>query len=105
MPRPGTTLPAPSTAHPHGAAHQRSARFFSRRRARGRLPARDLEDALGQALRNLEAGIHSAQATVAHGPLPTLSVDAGQIRQVFQNLIGNALKFHSEQPPGFISAP
>ena len=73
---------------------------FSRVAVRGDafLPA-DLEDALGQALRNLEAGINSAQATVAHDPLPTLSVDAGQIRQLFQNLIGNALKFHSEQPP------
>jgi PAS domain S-box-containing protein len=73
---------------------------FSRVAVRGDafLPA-DLEDALGQALRNLEAAINSAQATVAHDPLPTLSVDAGQIRQLFQNLIGNALKFHSEQPP------
>jgi chemotaxis family two-component system sensor kinase Cph1 len=73
---------------------------FSRVAARGDAfqPA-DLEDALGQALRNLEAGINSVQATIAHDPLPTLSVDAGQIRQLFQNLIGNALKFHSEQPP------
>jgi PAS domain S-box-containing protein len=62
------------------------------------LPA-DLEEALGQALRNLEAGVQSTLAAVSHDPLPTLSVDAGQIRQLFQNLIGNALKFQGEQPP------
>jgi PAS domain S-box-containing protein len=73
---------------------------YSRVATRGEdfLPA-DLEDALGQALRNLEAGIEAAQATVTHDPLPTLPVDAGQIRQLFQNLIGNALKFNGEQPP------
>jgi PAS domain S-box-containing protein len=73
---------------------------FSRVATRGDafLPA-DLEDALGQALRNLEASLNSAQAIVAHDPLPTLAVDAGQIRQLFQNLVGNAIKFHGEQPP------
>ena len=73
---------------------------FSRVATRGDafLPS-DLEAALGQALLNLEAGITSAQAIVTHDPLPTLSVDAGQIRQLFQNLIGNALKFHGEQSP------
>jgi light-regulated signal transduction histidine kinase (bacteriophytochrome) len=73
---------------------------FSRVATRGDAfqPA-NLEDALAQALRNLEAGINSAQATVIHDPLPTLSVDAGQIRQLFQNLVGNALKFRGEQPP------
>jgi PAS domain S-box-containing protein len=73
---------------------------FSRVASRGDafLPS-DLEAALGQALLNLEAGITSAQAIVTHDPLPTLSVDAGQIRQLFQNLIGNALKFHGEQSP------
>jgi PAS domain S-box-containing protein len=73
---------------------------FSRVATRGDpfVPA-DLEDALGQALRNLEASVNSSQATIAHDPLPSLSVDAGQIRQLFQNLIGNALKFHGEQPP------
>ena len=59
----------------------------------------DLEDALRQALRNLEVSLTSTQATVAHDPLPTLPVDATQIMQLFQNLVGNALKFHGEQPP------
>jgi len=59
----------------------------------------NLEDTLGQALRNLEASIKSDHAVVTHDPLPTLAVDAGQVRQLFQNLIGNAIKFHGEQPP------
>jgi signal transduction histidine kinase len=73
---------------------------FSRVASRGDafLPA-DLGEALGEALRNLEESIKIAQATVAHDPLPTLAVDAGQIRQLFQNLIGNAIKFHGDQPP------
>jgi chemotaxis family two-component system sensor kinase Cph1 len=54
---------------------------------------------LDQALRNLQAGIEAAHATVTHDPLPTLSVDATQMMQLFQNLVGNALKFHGEPPP------
>jgi K+-sensing histidine kinase KdpD len=53
---------------------------------------------LDQALRNLRAGIESARATITHDPLPILSVDATQMMQLFQNLIGNALKFHGERP-------
>jgi PAS domain S-box-containing protein len=73
---------------------------FSRIGGRGGnfVPA-PLEGLLGQALRNLHVGIEAAHATVTHDPLPALSVDATQIMQLFQNLIGNALKFHGEQPP------
>jgi PAS domain S-box-containing protein len=59
----------------------------------------ELDGVLQQALRNLQAGIEFAQATITHDPLPALRVDATQIMQLFQNLIGNALKFHDEQPP------
>jgi PAS domain S-box-containing protein len=59
----------------------------------------DLDAVLDQALRNLQAGIESARATITHDPLPVLSVDGTQMMQLFQNLIGNALKFHSEAPP------
>ena len=58
----------------------------------------DLDAVLDQALRNLQAGIESAHAAITHDPMPTLSVDATQMIQLFQNLIGNALKFHSELP-------
>ena len=59
----------------------------------------DLETVLQQALGNLQAGIESARATITHDPLPTLTVDATQMMRLFQNLIGNALKFHGESPP------
>jgi chemotaxis family two-component system sensor kinase Cph1 len=50
-------------------------------------------------MRNLQPTIASAQATLDRDPLPTLTVDATQAMQLFQNLIGNALKFHGDQPP------
>ena len=59
----------------------------------------DLGAGLQWALDNLKATINSAQATVTHEPLPTVTVDGTQIMQVFQNLIGNALKFRGEAPP------
>jgi PAS domain S-box-containing protein len=72
---------------------------FSRVGTRGGdFVATDFDTALQQALRNLEASIESAPATVTHDPLPTLTVDATQIMQLFQNLLGNALKFRAEAP-------
>ena len=51
------------------------------------------------ALKNLEAAIHDGQATVNYGGLPTISANGGQLQQVFQNLIGNAIKFRGADPP------
>ena len=59
----------------------------------------DLNALLREALNNLQASISEAGAKVACDPLPSLPVDATQIRQLFQNLIGNAIKFRSEQAP------
>jgi light-regulated signal transduction histidine kinase (bacteriophytochrome) len=59
----------------------------------------DLNGLLGDALRNLQASLKAAQAHVAHDDLPALPADATQITQLFQNLIGNAVKFPGEQPP------
>jgi signal transduction histidine kinase len=54
---------------------------------------------LEQALANLILVIDEYGATVTHDRLPTVMADEAQMVQVFQNLIGNALKFHSERPP------
>ena len=59
----------------------------------------DLNALLRDALNNLQASIKEAGATVTSDPLPSLSVDATQIVQLFQNLIGNAIKFHSDRTP------
>jgi light-regulated signal transduction histidine kinase (bacteriophytochrome) len=59
----------------------------------------DLNVLLAQTLDNLQTSLQAVHATVTSDPLPCLPVDAPQIRQLFQNLIGNALKFRSELPP------
>ena len=59
----------------------------------------DLNAALGDALRNLHASIKAAHAQVTRDSLPGLPGDVTQIMQLFQNLIGNAIKFRGEPPP------
>ena len=53
------------------------------------------EAALGQACADLRASITEAAAEIIHGPLPTVLGDAAQFTHLFQNLIGNAIKFRS----------
>ncbi len=60
----------------------------------------DLDTVLDQALDGLGASIKETGARITRDPLPTLRVDAGQMVQLFQNLIGNALKFRGERAPG-----
>jgi PAS domain S-box-containing protein len=58
-----------------------------------------VEAALRRALYNLRAAIEEAGAAVTHDALPTLSADEGQLAQLLQNLMGNALKFRSASVP------
>ncbi len=54
---------------------------------------------LNRVLLNLAAAIAESEATVTHDPLPTVTGDAIQLMQLFQNLIGNAVKFRGERAP------
>jgi light-regulated signal transduction histidine kinase (bacteriophytochrome) len=49
--------------------------------------------------KNLAESIQTSGATVSADPLPTLSAPEGHLLPLFQNLIGNAIKYRSEQPP------
>ena len=51
------------------------------------------------AVANLDVAIKESKAKVTHDPLPTVMADEGQLVEVFQNLIGNAIKFRGKQPP------
>ena len=53
----------------------------------------DAGSSLGRALTNLRAAIQDSGATVTQDKLPTIPCDEVQLAQLFQNLIGNALKF------------
>ncbi|MFA5269866.1 MAG: PAS domain S-box protein [Methanoregula sp.] len=57
----------------------------------------DMNSSLKQALRNLQASIKEKDAIITADPLPKLSADGIQITQLFQNLIGNALKFQKPE--------
>lgn len=59
----------------------------------------DFSKALNQALTYLKIAIQEEEAVVTCDPLPTLMADPTQITQVFQNLIGNAIKFRGKEPP------
>lgn len=65
------------------------------RAGRGPRPSEptDSADALGKALRNLEAAIRGRDALISAAELPTVMAGHQQLVQLFQNLIGNAIKF------------
>jgi len=59
----------------------------------------DCAAVLDRALANLRVAVQESNATVTHGRMPTVMADATQLTQLFQNLIANAIKFKSEEPP------
>ncbi|MFQ6017924.1 MAG: ATP-binding protein [Kiloniellaceae bacterium] len=54
----------------------------------------DLAEVAHEVVADLEVRIQATGATVEVGDLPTIDADPTQIRQLIQNLISNALKFH-----------
>lgn len=67
-------------------------------RAREFAPA-DCTAVLRQAISNLQVAITECGAQVTHDPLPTIPCDEGQLTQVFQNLLGNSIKFRNSPVP------
>jgi PAS domain S-box-containing protein len=56
----------------------------------------DLNEIASEVVSDLELQIGDTGALVEIGELPEIEADAGQMRQLFQNLLGNALKFSRE---------
>ena len=59
----------------------------------------DCNEIVERAIENLQGTILESGAVVTHGPLPRLMASGLQLQQVFQHLIGNALKFRGSQTP------
>jgi PAS domain S-box-containing protein len=54
---------------------------------------------LSDSLRNLDVAIAESGAVVTRDALPVIQSDPVQLTQIFQNLIGNAIKYHSDTAP------
>jgi PAS domain S-box-containing protein len=59
----------------------------------------DCSKLLENTLTGLKTAVESKNARIIHDPLPTVVADPLQLRQVFQNLIANSLKFCGEDQP------
>jgi PAS domain S-box-containing protein len=73
---------------------------YSRLSTRGSsLEPTDSEAACSASIINLRQAIADARAVVTVDSLPTVLADASQLTQLFQNLIGNAIKYRAEHIP------
>jgi len=59
----------------------------------------DLNRVAREVVSDLEVRLEQVHGRVEVGELPTIEADATQMRQILQNLIGNALKFHRKDAP------
>lgn len=76
---------------------------FSRVTTQGRpFEQVDLAQVVQEVVADLEVRIEQVQGRVEVGALPTLDADPVQMRQLFQNLIGNSLKFHRPDEPAVV---
>ena len=59
----------------------------------------DLAVIAAQVISDLEVAVEQSEGRIEVGELPTIDADATQMRQLLQNLISNALKFHKPDEP------
>src|SRR5260370_16741963 len=72
---------------------------YSRLGTRGKpFQMTDCGEVLAQALTNLKVAIEESGVRITHAPLPKVMGDPIQLMQLFQNLLGNAIKFRGHAP-------
>jgi PAS domain S-box-containing protein len=59
----------------------------------------DCSSVVDKAVFNLQAAIKESGASIRYDDLPSVMADAPQLTRLFQNLIGNAIKFRGKEPP------
>ena len=59
----------------------------------------DCELVLDRVMSNLRAATDESGAAITRDPLPSIVADSSQLGQLFQNLVGNAIKYRNEAPP------
>ncbi len=73
---------------------------FSRVDTQGKAFQRtNMEGVLDTVVGNLSVQVKEENANISHEPLPSIMADEGQMVQVLQNLLSNALKFHGAEVP------
>lgn len=73
---------------------------YSRVGTRGKpLTPVSAEDLVKEALANLQFSIEETGGSITYEPLPVINGDSTQLVMVFQNLLGNAIKFHGSEAP------
>lgn len=65
----------------------------------GELTPTDAQAAFDLALMNLHMAIEQSGAAVTHDPLPEVQASKPQLVQLFQNLVGNAIKYRAAERP------
>ncbi|HEV8291591.1 MAG TPA: histidine kinase dimerization/phospho-acceptor domain-containing protein, partial [Tepidisphaeraceae bacterium] len=63
------------------------------------LCACDVEELLSTVLKRLAASLQSSGGQVTHDPLPLIRADQNQLMSLLQNLLENAIKYRSAEPP------
>jgi signal transduction histidine kinase len=59
----------------------------------------NVNDVMLWAKMNLQTAISESGAQITHDPMPTVVFDQSQLLQLFQNIIGNAIKYRSQETP------